>query len=249
LISDKFNDINEIKLTNFVRTKNKKPMIATYDDLLLKIKTLPLLLIVFLIKLIVGSYGCINTADRFERGYLETIQPPTDVYDQNKVQLITGRIFDLDPLLFEEEIDIINLSVAGKDGNQYYVHVAPSWFLKAKRISFKEGEIITIIGSVTDLSEEEKGEDEETKEKEEVEQDKDINSYVIVAREVRKKGRTLNVRTLGGKPLWYRQGKLRGRQLFIEKYIQEKNAGIIPKGQLPIEKGQNITPYSFPPFP
>lgn len=249
MISDKLNGINELNSPIYFPQKNKKQMTTAYDNLLRKTKILPQSLIVLLIILVVWASGCINTTDRFERGYQETIEPPKDVYDQDKVQLITGRIYDLDPLLFEGEIDIINLNLAGDDGNQYYVQVAPNWYLKAKRISFKEGELITVIGSVTDITQDEGEEKEEEEEKEEAEQDKVTNSYVIVAQEVRKKGRTLKVRTLGGEPLWYRQGKLRGRQLFIERYIRDKNAGITPEGQLPIEKGQHITPYSFPPFP
>jgi hypothetical protein len=212
-------------------------------------KRIKALLRLFFVVILVGfwGYGCFNTAERFEKGYKEEdIEPIKDVYDQNKVQLITGRIFDLNPIIFEDEINVINLNMMGNDGYHYYVHVAPGWFLQANRITFEEGELITVIGSVTDLNYNDEGEE---KEEDEAIQDSSNASYIIIAREVRKEGRTLTARTLGGEPLWYRQGKLRGRQLFIEKYIQDKNAGLVPEGELPIKRGQNITPYSFPPAP
>jgi hypothetical protein len=207
-------------------------------------RILPVVIIAFLPAL--SGYGCGATRERFERGCRPDIEPPEDSYDTTSVRSISGRIYKIESIFYDDKISTVNFSVAADDGKRYFVQVAPSWYLELKKTTFKEGESVIVTGYFTDLNEEE--EEYEEEEEEDIQGENPI-SQIIVTREIRKRGRTLPVRDMKGKPLWYRKGMLRGRQLYIKRHLEDKKAGRETEGTLPRGLPKDIDPRSFPPPP
>lgn len=205
--------------------------------------TYRVILIVFLAKLIFLGPGCSNTKERFEMGYQPRMEPPTDVYDPNNVKTVKGQIFDLDSFMFEEEIAVVNLNIKDNNNNYYFVQVAPNWYLNTKKFIFKDGETITVTGSLVNMfPEEEEEELEENEEEEGV-------SQILLAREIKREGQIITLRSKDGKPLWYRRGMLRGRQLYLQKIIDDKRLGRNLGGMVPRNTSTNINPRAIPQFP
>ena len=72
------------------------------------------------------------------------------------------------------------LHVKTDDGRTMMVHVGPRSYVDSQNISFREGDAVTITGSLTKTDEHE----------------------VLVASQIQKADRTLSLRDQSGKPLW-----------------------------------------------
>jgi len=102
-------------------------------------------------------------------------------YNPNTVSTIRGTVRSVDTHRIKgTSTDEIRLHVKADDGKVMIVHVGPRSYLDSQNIRFREGDAVTITGSLTKAG----------------------RHDVLVASQIQKADKTLSLRDQSGKPLW-----------------------------------------------
>ena len=150
--------------------------------------------------------GCLSS-ERFEPGYRPPSLSEINFYDPDTVVTVTGKVVEITGFEFEEGLPIVTLILEGEKQKRYLVQLGPAWFLKLKKASYREGDTLTVTGSLLTFPDEEEEEEEAD----------DQESHLLLARKVKKGGHILLLRTKSGKPRWYRKGRMLGMEKNIGK--------------------------------
>jgi hypothetical protein len=102
-------------------------------------------------------------------------------YNPDTVRTIHGTVRSVETHRIKgTSMDEIRLHVKADDGKTMIVHVGPRPYVDRQNISFREGDAVTITGSLTKTGRHE----------------------VLVASQIQKADRTLSLRDPSGRPLW-----------------------------------------------
>jgi len=105
----------------------------------------------------------------------------TMAYNPNTVTTIHGKVRSVSTHRIKgTSTDEIRLHVKADDGRTMIVHVGPQSYVNSQNFSFREGDAVTITGSLTKTDKHE----------------------VLMASQIQKADRTLSLRDQSGRPLW-----------------------------------------------
>lgn len=105
-------------------------------------------------------------------------------FNLNTIQMIQGTIVEVRGIDYRMEGNELKLYIITREKEFFTIAVGPVWFLRRLNVNFREGEAITVVGSVVDA---EKG--------------------TVIAQEIKRGERKLVLRDDSGFPRW-EQGSL-----------------------------------------